>query len=307
MATSYVNNVMREKFDGVEQITYFYELDKNSIDVLFLGSSAVFANIRPNVLWENYGIRAYCLGASMQSPILSYYYFKEALKYQKPKLLVFEIYGTSFEDLPYLNTYRNISGMKLSANKLGAIKNGSKQEYWLPLLFNIPRNTMNGRITPITKRDFLFNEGKPYNNGAVVFNSTQKFDIDEGDFEARPIADKSQKYLFKILKLAEKNNIRVLLLKTPAVLPKEYNEIFTSVELLVRSMPNVKYLNLINKQKSIGINGNEDFSDVVHLNEKGALKVTTYVGKYIKENYPYIDDSRKDKVYERWNVWSKNF
>ena len=68
--------------------TYFYSMEKNSIDVLFFGSSIGVNGFNTQEFYNQYGIRSYNL-SNVQQPIpLSYCWLKEALKYQKPKVVV---------------------------------------------------------------------------------------------------------------------------------------------------------------------------------------------------------------------------
>ena len=60
----------------------FYQLEKNSVDVLFLGSSHAVTAFDPCVLYENWGLTSYNLGSEQQSLLISYYWLKEALRYQ---------------------------------------------------------------------------------------------------------------------------------------------------------------------------------------------------------------------------------
>ena len=76
--------------DGIYSLKKFYEQDENSIDVLILGSSHAFENFNTGVLWEEQGIASYVLGGSWQPVWNTYYYLKEALKTQKPKLIILE-------------------------------------------------------------------------------------------------------------------------------------------------------------------------------------------------------------------------
>ena len=52
-----VHDVFSYKYsDGIYSLTSFYDLPKDSVDVLVLGSSHAFAGINPAVLWEDQGI-----------------------------------------------------------------------------------------------------------------------------------------------------------------------------------------------------------------------------------------------------------
>ncbi len=80
----------------------FRNLEEDSLDILVLGSSHAYVDINPAVLWSEYGIAAYDLCGSNQPMWNTYYYLKEALKTQTPKVVVLEAYCVSL-DLEYID------------------------------------------------------------------------------------------------------------------------------------------------------------------------------------------------------------
>lgn len=73
--------------------TTFYEMPPNSIDVFFMGTSHMYNGISPRYLKEHYGIDSYNLVSSMQSTAIMYFWLKEALNYQTPEVVVFDVYN----------------------------------------------------------------------------------------------------------------------------------------------------------------------------------------------------------------------
>ena len=78
--------------DGCYPAEMFYQQEENTVDVLCLGSSHTYTNINPAILWDEYGMAAYDLAGSNQTLWNTYYYMKEALKYQTPQLVVVDVY-----------------------------------------------------------------------------------------------------------------------------------------------------------------------------------------------------------------------
>ena len=75
----------------------FYEEKKNSLDVLFLGDSSMYRSIIPAKLWKENGFTSYALGAPSVRTYALYYLLEEALKTQKPKVVVMEV-NCAFND-----------------------------------------------------------------------------------------------------------------------------------------------------------------------------------------------------------------
>ena len=70
----------------------FYSEKKNSMDVVFVGSSQIFCDFNPNVIWKELGITSYDFSAHRQDPGPSYYYLKQMFETQSPKVVVIDLY-----------------------------------------------------------------------------------------------------------------------------------------------------------------------------------------------------------------------
>ena len=94
-----INRVLKIKgqeygvYSPYAQYGGFYEMEKNTVDVLFLGSSHCYCGFSPQEFYDRCGIRSYNLGSSRQSTWLSYYWLREALKTQTPQAVVMDVCG----------------------------------------------------------------------------------------------------------------------------------------------------------------------------------------------------------------------
>jgi len=68
---------------------------KDTLDVLWVGSSHVHCGISPMEIYRESGIRSYLVHANAQRIPVAYYMVKEALKHQSPKYVVLDV-GTLF-------------------------------------------------------------------------------------------------------------------------------------------------------------------------------------------------------------------
>lgn len=88
------NNILRVKgFSAGYSMETFYRQTSGTVDVLNLGNSHMFTNVNPAILWDEYGITAFNLGAGLQPLWNTYFYMDEALKYQTPKVIVVDLFG----------------------------------------------------------------------------------------------------------------------------------------------------------------------------------------------------------------------
>jgi hypothetical protein len=82
------NNHTKRKWD------VFYELSKEiEIDVLMLGNSHLYTGINPENLCTNLGVNAFILASPGTHIGDTYFALKEALKTNKPKLVIIETFG----------------------------------------------------------------------------------------------------------------------------------------------------------------------------------------------------------------------
>ena len=82
---------LEDRWQSSKTDVSFYDLDKNSTDVLFFGSSVTAAAVDPFLLYKEYGIASYNLGVISQTMSGSFFWVKEALKTQKPKVIFVEV------------------------------------------------------------------------------------------------------------------------------------------------------------------------------------------------------------------------
>lgn len=89
------NSIFKVKdSDGIYDLTKMYDLDDDTVDVLILGSSHAFESFNTGTLWDDHGMASYICGGSVQPMWNTYYYLKEVLKTQSPKLIVLEGFCT---------------------------------------------------------------------------------------------------------------------------------------------------------------------------------------------------------------------
>ena len=252
-------------------MTKFYDLEDHTVDTLVLGSSHAFEDINTGVLWEDYGIAAYVLGGSIQPMWNTYYYLKEALKTQRPELIVLEAYCTMF-DSDYIDDSRiikNTFGMKWSKNKMDAMKTSVPQERWAEFLLSyIQYHT---RYTELSKEDFLKNKGDVrYENwkGFGCNMATTAFPAPnvENVTERKPMSEKTEKYYRKTIELALEHNIPVLVALSPyAGISESEQAVFNTAGDIAKEY-GVNFINYNLLYNDIGIDFSQDAADPGHLN-----------------------------------------
>ena len=286
-------------------MTYeYYKEDKNH-EVIFLGDCEVYANISPLTMYENYGITSYVRGNSQQLIWQSYYLLKETLKYEIPKVVVLNVNSLRY-DKKVSEAYNHlmIDKMKWSKEKIDLIKVSMlEEENFLYYVFPILR--YHDRFLKLTKEDidYLFKEKNNTYNGFLVNKKVKPVSNlpTKRKLATYKFQDNVLSYLDKIRILCEKNNIELVLMKAPSLYPYWYQEYDNQVKEYA-SKYDIDYYNFTLVIDDIGIDYKKDTYDGgLHLNLKGAIKLSNYFGKILKEKYFLKDYRNDDKISSIYN------
>ena len=300
-----VNGILKMKHgDGIYDVTKFYEQERDSVDVLILGSSHAFEDFNTGVLWDEYGMAAYVLGGSFQPLWNTYYYLKEGLKTQKPELIVLEGYMTVFSEEYSGGVIKNSYGLKWSADKVAAIKVSTPQEEWRDFLPEYSQ--YHTRYTELSAADFLKNQGNPlYENWKGFGDNIKTERLPNPDVsgvnERSELYEKSEKYYRMIIELAQENDIPIVVVVSPyAGIYEGPQTIFNRAQDIAAEY-GVEFINYNLCYQEIGLDYATDAADGDHLNFRGNRKFSVAVGRYLTDHYE-ISDRRGDSRYQSWQM-----
>lgn len=281
-----------------------YYKEEKTHDVVFIGDCEVYENISPITLWEHYGITSFIRGSAQQLIWQSYYLLEETLKYEKPKVVVFNILSMKY-DQPQKEAYNRMTldGMKLSLSKMKSIKASMLEDeniidYLLPFL------RFHSRWNDLTKEDFkyLLKKNKISNNGYYMRVDVKAVtSVPKGKkLPNYEFGENAYYYLDSMVKLCKENNIELVLIKAPTLYPYWYDEWEVQMEEYAKSHE-LMYINFLELIDEVGIDFNQDTYDAgLHLNLSGAEKVADYFGKILKESYQLEDKRNDEKLNEIW-------
>ncbi|MDO4333618.1 MAG: hypothetical protein Q4C58_13160 [Eubacteriales bacterium] len=281
----------------------FYAQKEDSIDVMFFGSSHAHCTVDLGYLWDNYGMAGYTLSAGSQMIDGTYYFVKEALKTQNPKVIVVEMMGTTGNELAdnAAVVYRNTMGMKWSADLREFVHylagNLNKDETWEQEIFaKIP--IIHSRYAELEQADF--EDPIPFMKGYRGSFECISFDYPAGadTQEVLELNQEKLEWLQKIIALAKEKDVQLVLFASPYSVPEERQMQFNRIAEIA-AQNNVPFINFNHLYDEIGIDFAADMRDSDHVNNAGAVKVTEYLAQYLKDNYE-IPDRRSEKGYEQW-------
>ncbi len=300
-----LNTIFRLKQeDGILPMEIFYEQERDSIDVIFYGSSHTYSDINPAVLWREAGIASFDLAGSLQPLWNTYYYMKESLKYQRPKVMVVELVR-AIEQREYIEEARTVTntfGMRFSREKYEAVK-VSTPDNLIPYLLGYP--VYHARYTELSGEDFEdfgnTPKGKTYKGFYPLF-TTKEFDgfsDMSGVTESRELAPKTEAYLRKIIALAEEEEIPLVFMISPyqGIIDSEQQFFNRCGEIAEEN--GVPFLDFNLLYEELKLNPKEDLAEFSHLNHRGSTKLSAYLAGWLQEAYQ-LPDRRGEADYADW-------
>lgn len=283
-----------------------YYNDKSDHEVLFIGDCEVYENFSTIELWEDYGITSYIRGSAQQLTWQSYYLLEDALRYETPKVVVFNVLALKY-DQPQNEAYNRMSidGMKWSFSKINNIKASmTADEQFIEYVFPLLR--YHSRWSELKHDDYehIFSKDLVSHNGYYMRVDTKP----QSPFpDPTPLADytlgeNAMSYLQKMVDLCKEKGITLVLIKAPTEFPHWYDEWDEQVRAFAEEN-DVEYINYIPLQEEIGLDMSQDTYDAgLHLNTQGAEKMAKYFGQYLVDNYD-LTDYRNDASHAK--IWQE--
>ena len=273
---------------------YYASVAETSHDVLFIGDCEVFESFVPAILWEEYGISSYIRGGAQQLTWHSYYMLEDALRYETPKAVVFNVYALKYGE-PQREEYNRMAldGMEWSPTKLDAIRASMTEDEDM-LSYLLPFLRFHSRWSELTWDDLRYAYGdKPLVSDSgylmqtgIVPADTQAEFVPEVLFDTRLPAT-AMDYLERMRILCEERGIQLILIKAPTNFWRYhwYDEWDEQVAAYAAEHDLV-YYNLIDVSDEIGLDMSVDTYDAgAHLNVYGAEKLTRYFGEILRDTH----------------------
>ncbi|MCM1388378.1 MAG: hypothetical protein NC231_13700 [Bacillus sp. (in: Bacteria)] len=313
-----LGNVLEANYDGNQSMAGFYQMDKDTVDVVFYGSSHVYSGVNVIDLWDDYGIAGYNMAGTMQTLWNSYYNMEETLKYQSPRVMVVDLYGILIEEEYYgsTNVIKNVSSMKFSVNKIRNVWNSVPHEEFLSYMLSYPLTHDSYKELTRGNYDKAVNcVGGEWYKGYKPSYVVTRYDAlpqVKTDLEKKMPTVKNRKYLDKMCALAKENHIRLAFIVVPYEgIGDEDQMVYQWAEDYAKEN-GVMFLNGNEKLEEMKFDPALDYAEESHLNHNGACKFTAYLGDWLMENYDLEDhrgDIRRDswqKYSDCWAAWNQD-
>ena len=303
-----------------EIIHSFYQEEEDSVDVVYVGTSATNRYYNPGQAYEEAGVAVYNLAVMGMPMFFVPTLIDEVEKTQDPSLYIIEIRNVlkSKNEVTDAHIRRVTDSMKLSSNRFRAVNialdytegaegalsdiDEEKISYYVPIVKYHSRATSG----ELTASDLVPGSGQSAVKGYVLSQLTvtqkaQKESVysDEVGRLAPEMEEAFEATLDRCDQLkAEGKDVMFVL--SPYVVREGQMEKFNAAVEMIRahgySLLNCNDETVLDE---MGIDWETDFYNSKHVNYIGAEKFTSYLTKYIKDNYE-IPDRRGDEAYSSW-------
>jgi hypothetical protein len=257
----------------------FYEPD-NSIDVLAIGTSDIYSGIMPLEWWNSYGYAGYAWGEPAQRVSETVNYLNRIYRRQSPRVVLLEV-GNLFRDTT-------------DAQNLDCMVKAQIARVFPVVTFH--RNLAPSKFANWGAQKHSVTKGYLLRRGTVQTGDVEEYM--KPDSAASPINFLNRIELRKCIEICRSHGSQVVLLAMPDFAgwdSKKHNAVSELAE-----QNDVTFLDL-NEDMKTQINWNRDSADGgSHLNYKGAVKATAYLGEYLSENFT-LPDRRSDSAYQQWD------
>lgn len=295
--------MMLKSEDGYTQMQSFYKQKNNTIDALFLGSSRVYCQIDTGILWDEQGISGYDLGGAEATTWNSYYYFKEALRTQRPKVVLYDVgilaYKPEVEVQESKWVMTNNYGMKWGLNRINQLRANTLDYSSFRKLF-FPLDTMHSRYLDITENDFNDINNDVSYKGFDYRDAVTPLERPDVSYvtDRTQLSDKQEEYLLKMFELSKAENIPFVVVVAPYQETEDDQKIYNYISDLCNENE-IQFINFNRMYDELDIDFSSDYAENLHMNFSGTKKYSSYLGQYIVNNYD-ITDHRGDIRYASW-------
>ncbi len=252
---------------------------RDSLDVLFFGSSLVYCDVAPAWVWAESGLRGFVMAGPEQTIPITYYYIREACRTQSPQLIMLEVTGMFYQKYQSY-TRANIDYMPFTANRLGATFAAAERELVPELLYplfayhdrwdTIEREELQSKlepsaVDPLAGYTFLSDACAPPD-----YAERAEFTADSDTYR------ENLRWLTRIRDFCDRQGIPLLLCVAPSAgrIPA------AAMETLRKDVAalGLTLTDLNEALPELGIDDTNDWYDFLHFNARGAEKFSRWLG-----------------------------
>lgn len=307
--------ILRSKTENIEELKARHASYRNQakegmdIDVLFMGSSQMYAAAAPMTMFEEKGFTGMNMGTSLQGIMPLYYTLKDILEYSTPKTLVIDFKdiheARMADDKNYVYSYRKVyDNIYSSEIKKEFVKEVIKETGTVEILF--PIIYFHDRWDALVPWDFIPRSTANYvecTKGAYMCEKHEVFEPDgvyDETVESLEYDEFSLKYYKKLFELCKEKGIQIVALVPPTTTLNSTMAQQNTIGKICKEY-DITCLNYNNPElfSEAGLDYATDFYNADHVNVSGSVKLSKSLAKYLDE-YCDLPDHRGDEKYASW-------
>ena len=278
---------------------------RNSIDVLYFGSSLAYCNIVPSVVWEETGVTSYVMAGPEQTIPITYSYIKETCRTQNPKVVALEVTGMFYPQYCSF-TKANISYMPWSLNRIEAALCAAEPELRAGLLFPIlDYHSLWTTVKGSEIKAHLTAEKDIFAGYTYLEKSVPQEGITVRGFSAETENyQRNLDYLKRIYDYCQRKGIELLLIVTPTK-GRIAEPALTQLKADIAKLENARFVDFNDAMAELGVDDTLDWFDFIHFNCRGAEKFSRYLGRYLQDELGLSATEGEDETL--WQARAREF
>ncbi|MBQ9538433.1 MAG: hypothetical protein IJU95_04115 [Treponema sp.] len=287
----------------------FYACRKNSLDLVFVGTSGTFSAFCPMDAWEQFGFASYNFCVNCMSTNAMPYALTEIVKTQKPKVVAIDVHSfirrNRTMEISERDARYNTDAYRYSLNRFRLIHDCVPKSFGrFSYYFDI-----------VKYHDSSFSRGFAINgarhNVDKGFNNLQWGVVEAPVMTAglKALEEPFDSDLTALIERCRKLKVKVLFFTYPY---GNFREDSIACLNYIKKRVQEAGFDFLDCEEFIGdfsFDYTRDYWEGAHFNIYGAQKVTALVGALLKERYG-LPDRRSDARYSKWNEelssWHEN-
>lgn len=294
----------------------FYMEPKNSLDMVIVGSSAVYTTFNSSIAWKEEGFTSYALATSGAPMGLAKSMVKEVKSRQDPKVVLIDLNGILYNDEMEQRegmTRLWVDNMPISGNKIETIQelkgNGDLLSWCVPLSTyhtNWEKILSCFRYTNYEWKMRL-GERLPYSFTMRTISGTSKRKklVDVQKYENRqPLYPLSGQRFEDLINYLKENKINAAFFN----MPRYYDEQMLEQRRLLNEASAIaaengfKVYDFDKEIDQMNLDPNKDYYNSGHLNMDGQIKATKYIARRINQDYQLSKQEHEEEIKELWDA-----
>ncbi len=294
----FAQRLLQAKWDDKAQLPTsaweeYRSLEKDTVDVLYVGTSQVYSAVDPLRIYEKTGITGYDISVGGMRWDLACAALSAALQTQSPQVVFVDMsmirYGESKDEA---GIHTLLDQLPLSFSKVKYVLECDNEDLALTdALFPLFR--YHSRWEELNEDDFAYAAGKVDLTNArghlVSFKikGGEHWTFDDDPDAVFTIPDRAWEYMREFASICEKNGIELVFFKVPAL---NWQAKWSEASKQAAEELNVPYWEMFYEIDGMRIDSTVDFRDKnKHMNQYGANKVSDRIGEYLQQNYDLAD------------------